>query len=293
MGHISRWVGGAALAVVLSLAAIVATLRRRTGDRVREIPLFWGFASGRVGADWAERNGYAGQPAAGEVEDFHAFARSDFDPAVVDPEIRRFYEETADYEMGYTVEWHRGFRTGARVAGIATSRLEQLNLPGRSNDGVRRLESTLTHVPADADPRECVVWTRTDPERDAAVFVATYGTHAFEGATYANVAVPLPWSNLSTVLRPEPIDLPGETDGVAFTTRGPGDGGLYLVTPVGPVALPVAQSFRVWPADAAGAIDSPIADADLVATHEMWLRGRQFLTIRYGIRPAAENDEDR
>lgn len=66
------------------------------------------------------------------------------------------------------------------------------------------------------------------------------------------------------------------------------------MTPLRPLDLPKAQSFRVWPADAtepaaaAGAaeegIESPIDDADLVAAHEMWLCGPQFLTIRYGLR---------
>lgn len=273
------WFGGLLLALVLAVITALAVLARRTDDGVRDVPFSRASSRGRVGADWAERAGYAGPAVAGEVEDFETVGRAGFDAAAVDSEVRRFYEETEAYALAYVVEWHRGFRLGARLASVATGWLEQLNLPGRSHDGVHHLESRLERVPAVRDGRDSVVWTRTNRESGVAVFVAVYATDERRGVTYANVAVPLPFGNLSTVLRPVAL----EGDGVAFTTAGPGDGGLYLVTPLGPLALPMAQTFRVWPAGVDGTPAAPTPDADLVATHEMWLCGRQFLTIRYGI----------
>ena len=291
MRRLARWAVVAIATVVLSLSALVATLWQTTSARVREIPFSTSLATGVVGADWAERYGYAGEPVDGEVEEFGTFSRLDFDADAVDPEIRRFYERTANYDMGYTVEWHRGFRLGAWLASFATTAIGQLNLPGRSDDGVRHLESRLASVPDSVDPRDSVVWTRTDPASGAAVFVAIYARHTHQGVTYANVAVPLPFTNLSTVLRPRALATASRADdGVEFTTEGPGDGGLYLVTPLGPLDLPMAQSFRVWPADAEGAPASPTAEPDLVATHEMWLCGRQFLTITYGIERSIDED---
>jgi hypothetical protein len=85
---------------------------------------------------------------------------------------------------------------------------------------------------------------------------------------------------------------------VELTTEARGDPGLYLVTPVGAFSLPMDQRFRVWPAESpdapardrlerksdrsATAADAAAhAPTGIVATHEMWLRGRQFLTVRY------------
>lgn len=295
----SRRRGALALTIAL-LAGAVGAVRGVARRRVRHLPFCPLFADGRVGADWARRNGFEGDRVPGEIEDFSVYdrdprrGRDGFDAGAIHPEVRRFYERTTDYDLVYETTWHRGFRIGARIASIATGWLEQLNLPGRSDAGSRRLESRIARVPASADPREGTrVWTRTDPATGEAVFVAIYATCERDGVTYANVAVPLPRSNLSTVLRPERLGPARESDGtgagVRFTTRGADAGGLYLVTPFGAVGLPMEQEFRVRPAEGEARVeapDGPVESADstsLVATHEMWLCGRQFLTISYGI----------
>lgn len=267
---------------VVSLA-FVALHRAIGARRVADVPFAPIYGRDRVGADWADRRGVAGDPIAGEVDRFSVYDRPGFDTDRVHPEVRRFYEQTDEYDLRYETRWHRGFRFGAALASLVTSRLEQLNLPGRNDGRTRRLESEIAAVPATVDPRGSRVWTRTAPDGQA-VFVAVYATHACDGVTYANVAVPLPGSNLSTVLRPE-----HDGRGVRFTTRGPGDGGLYLTSPIGAVRLPMDQRFRVLPAGERSVTGTdvghePTDDADLVADHEMWLCGRQFLTIRYRIR---------
>jgi len=183
------------------------------------------------------------------------------------------------------VTWHRGFRVGAALATRLTSRIQQLDLPGPWDDGTLHLRSRLAGVRPDADPREGArAWVRTDARTGEAVFVAVYATHERGGERYSNVAVPLPWSNLSTVLHVDAFDGTAAGSGVELTTRAPGDPGLYLVTPAGAVSLPLAQRFRVWPADAPGAPADPTSgEAVAVATHEMWVFDRQFLTIRYGV----------
>ncbi|WP_255169032.1 hypothetical protein [Natrononativus amylolyticus] len=273
-----------ATAVAL-LRSLVRSLRSRV---VTDVPFSSLFGGRYVGPEWASGRAITIGPAPGEVEDFSIYDRPGFDSSDVHPEIRRFYERTAEYALSYETTWHRGFRTGAWLASFLTGRIEQLNLPGRSAAGVRTLESRIAFLDTAVDGRDARVWTRTDPETGEAVFVAVYATHERDGVTYANVAVPLPGTNLSTVLRPDALDAgsPDGGAGVRFTTRGVGDGGLYLVSPVGTLALPMAQSFRVWPAAGHGGPIPPVDGAVLVATHEMWLCGRQFLTIRYGIEPA-------
>lgn len=269
-----------AIRAVLAVGLALAALRSIGARRVGELPFAPVYGRGRIGADWADRRGLAGDPVSGEVDRFSIYDRPGFDSGSVHPEVRRFYERTGEYDLEYRTRWHPGFRLGAALAAVLTSRLEQLNLPGRNDGRTRELESELAAVSRAVDPRGSRVWTRTDPD-GRAVFVAIYTTHTRREVTYANVAVPLPGSNLSTVLRPV-----HDGAGVRFTTRGPGEGGLYLVTPVGAVQLPMAQRFRVLPADSAEGRDlrAPTEDTDLAAAHEMWLCGRQFLTVRYRIR---------
>jgi hypothetical protein len=355
----------AAVLLGVALAGVVGRGLCRAVRRARDVPLSPLAAGWRVGADYPERKGIvADGEVAGEMDDLSDYAGPGFDPEAVHPAVRDFYERTADYDLAYAVRWHRPFRLGAALAGLATSRIEQLNLPspGESGSGARPesgesarqesptrdLRSRFARVDPAADPRPGArAWVRTRAD-GTAVFVAIYAHHERDGRRYVNIAVPLPGGNLSTVLRPENLDSGGDGDGegggIELTTLGgPSDGdaadgdrsddsndggdrsddsndggdrsddsndggdgddsndggdgdandggddaGLYLVTPLGAVALPLDQRFRVRPADRAesGALADPDGDeAGIVATHEMWAFGWQFLTIRYAGRP--------
>ena len=293
-------VGFAALAFVLFGVVVVRLLRRvRNGLRgarrdARGVPLSPLMAGGRVGRYWPEHAGITTEVTpVGEMDDLAAYARPGFDPDRVAPLVREFYERTAEFDMEYAVRWHAPFRLGAALASTLTARIRQLNLPGRSTTG-GRLHSRFVEVRPESDPREGArAWIRTDDE-GRAVFVAVYASHERDGERFVNIAVPLPFGNLSTVLRIDHLDDgtagadaggdPADGDvpeaathsgtGVRLHTDDPGDPGLYLRTPFGAFELPMDQSFtvRVAPAD---------GDADLLAAHEMWFLGRQFLTVRY------------
>lgn len=252
-----------------------------------DVPLSPLTATGRIGGDWVTRTGVGtGEHPVGEMDDMAAFAHDGFDPHCVDPDVRAFYERTSEYELSLTAEWHRPFRTGAWLASRLTSRLEQLNLPAPGDGRTVRLRSEFERIDPALDPRDGArMWVRTDADTGTGVFVAAYGSHVADGERFVNIAVPLPGSNLSTVLSLRNLD-----DGaVELTTEAAGDPGLYLVTPAGAFELPMAQRFRVWPADAAGAPTDVrrTPETRIVATHEMWLCGRQFLTVRYAGRAGA------
>jgi hypothetical protein len=224
----------------------------------------------------------------GEVDDFDVFARPDFDPDRVHPAVRRFYERTAEHRLAYEVTWHRGFRIGAALVSPFTGWIEQLNLPTGEMES-RKLRSRITGITARADTRHGArAWIRDDPSTNEAVFVAIYARHQRDGITYTNIAVPLPGTNLSTVLHIDALETDGDGTGVTLTTDTGGDSGLYLVTPLCAITLPMEQRFRVWPADASvpdapEVPDDPSTEqqASIVATHEMWLYDRKFLTIEY------------
>ncbi|GAB7094640.1 hypothetical protein JCM30237_17930 [Halolamina litorea] len=286
-----RTLAGAA-ALLLALLAVGLARARRRGS---EVPLSPITADWYVGPNFVERRGiHTGDEPAGEVDDTAHFAGESFDPTRLHPEVRRFYERTADYEMRYRATWHRPFRTGAAAASHLTSRVEQLNLPGPGEEDWHRLESRFLDVAEpgsvtiDADPdepaREDVrAWVRTDPETAEAVFVALYATHHRDGEGFVNISVPVPVGGVDTVLRPEHLAIDASDDddrtGIRLTTESAGDPGLYLRTPLGAFEAPAGQTFEVWPAEGDD-------DADLRATHEMWLAGATFLTVEYEIERA-------
>jgi hypothetical protein len=300
--RLPRFPSLALFGTVLAVVAALARALRRAAAGAAEVPLSPLTAGWRVGADYLDRRGLRGEgEVAGEMDDLSAFGRPGFHPDSVAPAVRAFYERTADYELAYEVYWHRPFRVGAVLAGRATSRLEQLNLPGPGESGVGRLDSRFEPVAPGADPRaDARAWVRTR-EDGTAVFVAIYAHHERDGVRYVNIGVPLPRGNLSTILRPGNLadgglelttlngdptaDPDSDADAVADSdSDANADEGLSLVTPVGAFELPLDQRFRVWPVDAscrdvsADAFDDR---ASVVASHEMWLLGRQFLTIRY------------
>nr|WP_240147456.1 hypothetical protein [Halorussus sp. JP-T4] len=282
-----------AIALVAGLAMLVGALRRGPA-RARDVPLSPLTAGRRVGADYPERRSIvADGDVAGEMDDMDAYAGPEFDPEAVAPAVRDFYERTADYRLSYAVRWHRPFRFGAALASRLTGRIEQLNLPGPDESSgapgadARELGSRFARVDPEVDPRPGArAWVRTNAAGEA-VFVAIYAHHERDATRYVNIAVPLPGANLSTVLRP--VNLDDGSGGIELTTLGDstdGDEGLYLATPLGNVALPLDQRFRVWPAEGDFSDPDSLArvtgeNAAIVASHEMWLFGRQFLTIRY------------
>lgn len=299
MGRLRAWIRTLGVGRLRKLAlgwvvvAWLAGLVRRSRAAARDVPLSPVRAGRYVGADFLERRGLAVDEATepnGELDDLDEFDSDTFDSETVQPSVRRFYEETADYVMDYRVTWSLGFRLGAALTGRLTSRVEQLNLPNWGS-GWRPLDSRFVAVDVPGDPREDVRgWVRTTTERgDAAgagaadgdreaVFVALYGAYETEEERLVNIAVPLPGSNLSTVLRARNVDA-----GIEWTTDGGGDPGLYLVTPLGPYRLPMSQRFVVWDENASSA-----GAPDLRARHEMGVFGLRFLTVEYRMERATD-----
>ena len=103
-----------------------------------------------------------------------------------------------------------------------------------------------------------------------------------------NIAFPLPGGNLSSILHLA-VSTSGErTGGVVLSTLGDaqagGDQGVYYANQVIPVRLPINEVITVWPAKSQ--IDGGFNDNRvpvLLAKHEMWLFGVNFLNLDYEI----------
>lgn len=222
---------GAAVLFVLGLALRAVS---RAQQRARGVPVSPVDAGWRVGRSFLHREGLAaeGEPEPAGLTDPDDLASEGFDPDRVDPEVRRFYERTADYEMDLRATWHLPFRAGAALAGQLTGVVGQLDLPGPKDGSWHRLDGRFVAVdepttPPDLPDREGVRgWVRTDAGSGEPVFVALYGTHAVDGDRVVNIAAPLPGGNISTVLWPTNLDWRADLDVDDDWGEGGGRGGV-------------------------------------------------------------------
>ena len=99
-----------------------------------------------------------------------------------------------------------------------------------------------------------------------------------------NIAFPLPWSNLTSILYLSSI----EGGGLQLTSRHDryweGDHGVYLAVRRRGYRLPLDETIVVHPATTLRGRESTIR---LRARHRMWLAGLRFLTLDYEIRSVA------
>jgi len=123
---------------------------------------------------------------------------------------------------------------------------------------------------------------------DQAMYVAAYATHSRLTNTYMNIAFPLPGGNLSSILHLD-VSTSGErTGGVVLSTLGDaqagGDQGVYYANQVIPVRLPINEVITVWPAKSliGGGVNDKRLPV-LLAKHEMWIFGVNFLNLDYEI----------
>jgi len=251
---------------------------------------------GRVGPDFFQRAGVVPslpRPPRGLVDDLADYRRGDFDPGAVHPAVRAFYEETALHALLVRPDWRPGFRLGARLYKLVSSRVGQMNLPLTAEGSGDAIESAILPIDSAADGRRNVrAWVRTYSRSGHAVYVAAYANHSLGAQTYMNIAFPLPGGSVTSVLRIAPLgDAPGAA-GVLLTTLAAsprlGDEGVYFANRLVPIRLPIDETIRVWAVGAPGCPigdDPAIPDVTVVARHDMWFFGIKFLTLDYRIFP--------
>ena len=191
-------------------------------------------------------------------------------PATVSPLIIRFYEQTTDFSLYASVHWHRWFKPFAFVYSSIGKRMQQINLPLRSE----RVEMTgdIYTLNEGLDDREKVrVWERKVGEQT--IFTALYSQHTTNGRTYMNIALPLPYATMTGVLELHAID--GGLRLTSKRTDSASDAGVYLsFTRKGLFKLPLEETFFI----------EETKDGTLKATHRMWIFSLPFLTIDYDCR---------
>jgi hypothetical protein len=183
-------------------------------------------------------------------------------------------------------KWSALFALPARIIAFFARAVGQLALPiePETRPIAGRLVALDPEVDGRASPRG---WVRTYAD-GRAMYVAAYARHRHRGVSYMNIAMPVPFGNLSSVLRMDPVRIDGEEElAVVLSSKKPkhkpSDAGIWFVSRIfGAVRMPLDEAISVRPATR----DSKdLPGATLEARHEMWFLGMRYLTLEYSIRP--------
>lgn len=237
------------------------------------------FGRGFIGVDFFDRTG-AIDPnveVAGQLGSLDAFAHAGFDPSKVHPRVRHFYEHTSAYELHVSPDWRFPFRAAGRVfERFARRFLGNMELPTRA-DAEPIVTTRFFKVKDDVDGRRGArgyVRAYGAGPTARANFVAAYAHHTAHGRTLLTPAFPLPFASFMGSLR---FEDGGRAGWLALSSRpaageGPGDEGMFLVTPLGPLRLPLDERLDVGPGD---------DGLSVVARHEVHLLGLRVFVLRY------------
>jgi hypothetical protein len=264
---------------------------RTTGRRIdlRQLPWLDGPAGETtgIGRDFfdrlAAREGLVARRSdvSGLLPTIDALLGAGFDPKLVHPAVRRFYERTGEYELEAWAEWCGMFRPFGRLLALLFSRrLQQLNVPLSGLD-VRL--GTTSEVIQLVDPASGELhytgWLRTLRATENVLYAGAYSVTRVPGfdRPCVKVVFPLPNGNAQVFLKPE-ITADGSLT-VTSSGRGFGDPGFYFT---------VHRRGRVWARYVRAMRESirVFADnQDVRADHQMWLWGATFLRLHYRLRP--------
>lgn len=188
----------------------------------------------------------------------------------VAPVVRRFYEHPGQFKLKAAVCFHWWVRPFVFVLQPVFKRIGQLYLG--SSRTPYEMKGSLCSFQHPQEEREQVrAWIRYN-EKGEQVFFALYAYHHDADTGYMNIALPLPYSQLTAILKPF-----NEEQDFLLKSKCPkgsnGDEGLYLHTPFITMKLPMEESFHM----------KPQTEDRLTAVHRMKLFGIPFLTIQYHI----------
>jgi hypothetical protein len=203
-----------------------------------------------------------------KMSDFHS---DTFDKTKIPVSINRFYEHTKEYHLQANINWARWFRPFAFCYAKMSKRVAQIHL-GMGGKW-ETMHGSIIGIIDEKDGRENVrAWLRKN-EAGESIFVALYSKHTHKNETYMNIGLPLPYSNMTGVLK-----LCNKSNDLIITSKlrrnSKGDEGIYLHTRFFTIRLPLAETFII----------KESKDKILEANHRMWIFGVKFLEIDYEIK---------
>jgi hypothetical protein len=253
------------------------------------IPFSRAAARLRVGPQWLERIGWADpdlQPA-GLLDSIDNFASPVFDASTVDPDVRDFYESTAQYDLRMRAAKRLWIIIPMFFYGLACRMIGQSEFPRAS----AKLTNRFVAIKPGADRAGRLgtrAWVRTHgPDNRRVLYSVIVAWHPVYKYKYMHTAVPMPGGNIASVMLMSTIAGGGmrhetrEVDG----TRSPA--GVYFSTRFGAVPLPLSERIDVWPThspEAPKELREFAGEAQVAAKHTFKLFGATIMTLDYAFK---------
>ena len=215
------------------------------------------------------------QPGIGIVESMENMRGPQFDPDLVDPLIREFYEHTSYYKLNIRPEWKSRIKPLFWIFKryIAQS-MGQANLPFNTEEAQRGVVSYIDTIDFSCDDIiDLRGWVRAFERSNEAIYVGVYTTFQHQGVGYVSVGFPLPDSNFTATL------LPTNHNGSNFLLKSRDTGypypGHYLTaSEAGKLTVVKLPTFDEE-------IEVYVENGQLRTNHRFYLAGLNFLTLFY------------
>lgn len=144
--------------------------------------------------------------------------------------VKDFYENTANFDLAFSVKWNTLFRIlGVLTNKLFSNRINQLNIPTRNLKDTESLRSEIiTLAEPQTKERKYTVWFRTKTSNGQVIYSGMYGTCTLpSGETCVKAVFPLPNGNATVLMTPS-VGANGElildSSGKTF-----GDAGFYFL----------------------------------------------------------------
>jgi hypothetical protein len=216
----------------------------------------------------------------GIVASLDELAGPEFDPDVVDPRVREFYEHTTRFTLDIVPEWRLWVRPGYLLYRSLVARpLGQASVPMNQREAQRGIRSRIDTITLDRDDVVAVRgWIRSYVDTDEPIYVGIYTTYRQDERGYVSVGFPLPQASFTATLLPQAR--PGGR--LVLTSRSALDQPGHYLTYIDPTTR---ELTALEVPGFAEQLDVYVEDDQLRAEHAFWVFGFPFLVLHYHIRP--------
>jgi hypothetical protein len=218
----------------------------------------------------------ADAPDVGIVASLDELAGPDFDPSLVHPLVREFYEHTTRFTLDIVPQWRLWVRPGYLLYRTLVARpLGQASVPMNQREAQRGVRGRIDTI---APTRDDVVavrgWIRSFADTDEPIYVGIYTTYRHDGRGYVSVGFPVPQGSFTATLLPQAR--PG--GGLVLTSHSPLDHPGHYLTYIDPATRELtALSVHGFGEQLDVFVDSD----ELRAEHAFSLFGLPFLVLDY------------
>ncbi|MCX8525308.1 hypothetical protein OF897_15425 [Chryseobacterium formosus] len=145
-------------------------------------------------------------------------------------QVISFYENTADYDLNFSVKWNPFFKVfGVLITKLFSVRINQLNIPTENIKDTESLESEIiTLIDPDSKEVKYTIWFRSIKSSGQVVYSGIYGVCTLpSGQTCVKAVFPLPNGNATVIMSPTV----GKNGELILDSSGKkfGDAGFYFL----------------------------------------------------------------